>query len=251
MPNDTAPLAATATIAAPFRRAMAPTWPYWLAMLAASALGTNAGDLWAEVLLPGRFSSLAVLTAICAVAVRFDLQAAARSEAGYWIAIVMMRAAATNVADIMTHDLKTGYLGASVLLALLIAAAARFTRPDAARGSTPLVDGFYWLAMALAGVFGTVAGDMIHHTIGLLAASVILCTLLAGLVVARDTWGRSSVQLYWCIIMVERCAGTAVGDGLDSRRGLGLGLPLATVVTLGLTLLALWLRARHEARARG
>jgi hypothetical protein len=35
-------------------RAMDVTRSYWFAMLAASAFGTNVGDLWAEVLFPGR-----------------------------------------------------------------------------------------------------------------------------------------------------------------------------------------------------
>src|SRR5215472_9936060 len=81
----------------PDARAMEVSRTYWFAMLAASALGTNIGDLWAEMLLPGRFSSLASLLAICAAAVWYDRRAAAHSEAGYWLAIVVMRAAATNL----------------------------------------------------------------------------------------------------------------------------------------------------------
>ena len=44
-------------------RAMDVTRSYWFAMLAASAFGTNVGDLWAEALFPGRFASLASLLA--------------------------------------------------------------------------------------------------------------------------------------------------------------------------------------------
>jgi hypothetical protein len=45
-------------------RAMDVTRSYWFAMLAASAFGTNVGDLWAEALFPGRFASLASLLAL-------------------------------------------------------------------------------------------------------------------------------------------------------------------------------------------
>ena len=69
-------------------------WGYWLAMFAASVLGTNLGDLWAEDLLPGRFSSLAFLLAVCVGAALYDRRAAGWTEAGYWVAIVVMRAAA-------------------------------------------------------------------------------------------------------------------------------------------------------------
>src|ERR1700722_4211324 len=55
--------------AAALPRAMNVTPAYWYAMLAASALGTNIGDLWAEILFPGAVTSLASLLIICAAAV--------------------------------------------------------------------------------------------------------------------------------------------------------------------------------------
>jgi len=42
-------------------QAMDVTRSYWFAMLAASAFGTNVGDLWAEALFPGPIASLASL----------------------------------------------------------------------------------------------------------------------------------------------------------------------------------------------
>ncbi len=57
------------------------THAYWFAMLAASALGTNLGDLWVDVLLPGRLTSLAALLVVCAAAaVAYDRIAGAQSE---------------------------------------------------------------------------------------------------------------------------------------------------------------------------
>ena len=223
-------------------RAMEVSRSYWLAMLAASALGTNAGDVWAQLLFPGRFSSLACLLAICAAAVLYDRRAAARTEAGYWVAIVAMRAAATNLADIFTHDFALGYVQVSILLCALTLIAARLTSPDYARGGSPRVDGAYWNAMFIAGLFGTVAGDLIHHNIGLYNASAALCVVLAALILTRETRAPASVLLYWSIVMAERCAGTAVGDALASPRAVALGLPLASVCTTALLVVSLWLR---------
>ena len=239
-------LAASARLAwlgeRPVARAMTISRGYWLAMLAASALGTNAGDVWAQLLFPGRFSSLACLLAICAAAVWYDSRAAARTEAGYWVAIVAMRAAATNLADIFTHDLALGYVLVSLLLCALTLLAARFTSPDFARGGSPRVDGAYWNAMFIAGLFGTVAGDLIHHNIGLYSASAVLCGVLAGLILVRESRAPASVLLYWSIVMAERCAGTAVGDALASPRAVSLGLPLASVCTTAFLVASLWLR---------
>jgi uncharacterized membrane-anchored protein len=223
---------------------MATTRPYWLAMLAASAFGTNLGDLWAGTLFPGRVTSLASLLAICIAAVLFHRRAAARTEAGYWLAIVAMRAAATNLADIFTHDLALGYSLSSVLLAGLTLLAARYAAPDLSRPASPRVDGAYWIAMFIAGVFGTVAGDLIHHSIGMLTASAVLCFILAGLVLLREDRAPTSMLLFWSIVMAERCAGTALGDALAAHRAIALGVPIASVCSGMLTIAALALRDR-------
>ena len=229
-------------------RAMDITRSYWFAMLAASAFGTNVGDLWAEVLFPGRIASLTSLLCICIAAVWYHRRCAARTEAGYWVAIVAMRAAATNLADILTHELALGYVLASVLLGILTLIAARFTDPDFSQSGSPRVDVVYWVAMFIAGVFGTVAGDLIHHNIGLYNASVALCLLLAALILTRETRAPGSMLLFWSIVMAERCAGTAVGDALASRRASGLGVLIASVCTATLTIISLWVRAQLSRR---
>jgi uncharacterized membrane-anchored protein len=63
MSNEFSQNASAAAVIDP-PRAMDVTRSYWFAMLAASAFGTNVGDLWAEALFPGRFASLASLLAL-------------------------------------------------------------------------------------------------------------------------------------------------------------------------------------------
>jgi uncharacterized membrane-anchored protein len=247
MSNEFSQNASAAAVIDP-PRAMDVTRSYWFAMLAASAFGTNVGDLWAEALFPGPIASLASLLGICAVAVWYHRRAAARTETGYWVAIVAMRAAATNLADILTHGLALSYVLASVLLGILTLIGARFTDPDFSRSGSPRVDGAYWTAMFIAGVFGTVAGDLIHHNVGLYNASAALCVLLAGLILAREKGAPVSMLLFWSIVMAERCAGTAVGDALASRRAVGLGVPIASVCTAALMIISLWMRARLSRR---
>jgi uncharacterized membrane-anchored protein len=222
------------------------THSYWVAMLAASAFGTNVGDLWAEIVFTGRLTSLASLLIVCFAAVWYHRRAAWRTEAGYWVAIVAMRAAATNVADITTHDLALGYVLSSILLGVLTLLAARFTKPDLSRSGSPRVDGTYWIAMFIAGVFGTVAGDLIHHNVGLYSASITLCLALAVLILTRDILAPMSALLFWTIVMAERCAGTAVGDALASHRAVGLGIPIASVCTCLITIASLSGRARRS-----
>jgi uncharacterized membrane-anchored protein len=216
---------------------------YWFSMLAASALGTNIGDFGTDVLKLDGWVSFAVLALASALAIWGDAKFRWKTEAGYWIAIVALRGAATNVADSLTHQMALGYALPSLVLGVATLAAGWFTRLE---GNTPRIDGRYWAVMLIAGIFGTVFGDMVSHASGLFAATIAFCLLLLAALVLRARFAPLSLLAYWFIILVERCAGTAVGDGLASRRGLALGLVVALVCTSAL--LAAGFFARRPAR---
>ena len=203
-------------------------------MFAASALGTNLGDFWADRLFADRWTSFASLVALSGLAIVGDGLIARRSDVGYWIAIVALRAAATNIADFLTHDCKFGYPATSMMLGVAALLAGYFTHRDKATSNTPRIDIRYWTAMLIAGVFGTTVGDLASHMIGLYAAAGMLCLALVLVIGLRSRFAPTSVLAYWCVVLVERCAGTPVGDGLASSRAIGLGLPLAIVCTTGL-----------------
>lgn len=223
----------------PGRQGLAAGPAYWFSMFAASAFGTNLGDYWVDGLALGRAASFASLAILAGLAILSDRKSRERGGAAYWLAIVVLRAAATNIGDFITHDLALGYLPTTVALAAITLAAGSLTRAGSARGGTPGIDGRYWMAMLVAGVFGTVGGDMASHSIGLYAAAALLCLSTVIVIAMRDVSASTSVIGYWCIVLAERCAGTPVGDMLASHRALGLGLPVAMACTGGLLLVAL------------
>ena len=220
---------------------------FWLAMFAASALGTNLGDLWVDELGLSRGVSFAALAAICGLAVGADRVAGGRTEAFYWVAVVALRAAATEVADWMTHDLRFDYLVSTLALGAVALGLGLRTRSV---GGKMAVDGAYWAAMLPAGIFGTTGGDLVEHTLGMAVAAPLLTAMLAAVLAVRGRWFGPAVLGYWCAVLAERCAGTPVGDGLASRHGLGLGLPAATAVTLSLVLATLLFRGWRRRLAR-
>jgi uncharacterized membrane-anchored protein len=228
-------------------RALDATAAYWLAMFAASAFGTNLGDLWLDDLSLRRLTSFGSLVAICAVAIWGDNRLSRRTEALYWTAVVALRAATTNLADFLTHDLRLSYVVVTVALTVLTLLAGYTTRP-AAKGS-PLIDRRYWLAMLLAGLVGTVGGDLAAHTYGLYPAALALSALLLVVLLIRARYFPAVMLIYWCAILTERTAATPVGDALASKRALGLGLPLATSITASLFVMALLLRRALRRRA--
>ena len=224
--------------AAPLRA----TPTYWFCMFAGSALGTNMGDFTVDWLGLGRETGFAALAILSALAIWGDSRLRQRSELSYWVAIVLLRAAATIIGDYMTHDLGISYVAASVGLGIATLIAGWFTIIDPAQGRTPLVDRRYWIAMLIAGVFGTIGGDLTSHTIGLFAAAGVLCAVLLVVLGARTALLPASVLGYWVVILAERAAGTPVGDSLASRHGFALGLPLAMCCTFGLLAVGLLVR---------
>jgi uncharacterized membrane-anchored protein len=230
-------------------RALGATPTYWFSMFAASALGTNLGDFTVDTLSLGRTLSFAVLAAIVAAAVAGDSRYARRTEGFYWLAIVALRAAATNVGDLLTHDWGVSYLGATIALGIVTLVAGSFTRIEAARSNSPLIDGRYWTAMLVAGIFGTTGGDMASHTFGLYVAAAALCAAAILVLTIRYKFAATSALAYWCVVLAERCAGTPVGDALASHRAVGLGLPLAMTCTVSLLAIGLLVRGRERRRS--
>jgi uncharacterized membrane-anchored protein len=164
----------------------------------------------------------------------------------FWLALVVLRAMATNVGDYLTEDLGVSRLVTTPALGLLTLAAGYLTVGKA----TPRIDARYWFAMALGGAFGTVAGDQVSHAVGLPLATGALALALTVGVAARSAAAGAGVMSYWALVLVERAAGTPAGDLLAEGRGLGFGLPTAMAITGGVFVLAvLWRLSRPGAGA--
>jgi uncharacterized membrane-anchored protein len=224
---------------------------YWIALCLASVFGANMGDFFAHNMGLGHVAGLpflAIALALVFVLERFDRTA---HEAFYWLAIVVVRTAATNLADFFSVDLRLAkpwvMAGLAVLLALSVAAAWRLSWRNAAnkidaQSNLLRADYGYWLAMLIAGTLGTVMGDFFSHDLhlGNAVASIVLGAILAPFLVLgvrRQLW---SLPFYWTTIVMVRAAGTTVGDLLAARNALGLALSTAVTGLLFIGFLTLW-----------
>jgi uncharacterized membrane-anchored protein len=156
----------------------------------------------------------------------------------FWAAIIIMRTAATNVGDAF-HDFRMGF-GISVPVSLVIfiltvVLYARVTPQRAPGDDTVRVNAAYWVAMMVAGILGTVGGDLAARWISEPGAAVVFYALAA---IAIVWCGRRGILLgaaaYWTVVALVRTAGTAGGDAIAHR----IGLAPSTVVT-GVVFLAL------------
>ena len=134
---------------------------YWVAILAASMCGANTGDFLARKLHLGHANGLLPLAVLFGCILWAERRSIQASEAYYLLAIIVIRTAAMNLADLATHDFKLGYElvepGLTVLLVailLLDGARDRRTRLSGSDNrkaiSLPKTDGAYWLAMLTA-----------------------------------------------------------------------------------------------------
>jgi uncharacterized membrane-anchored protein len=219
---------------------------FWVALCLASIFGANLGDFFAHNIGLGHIAGLPFLAvgfALILVAERYDRGV---RELYYWLAIVVIRTAATNIGDLLAGDLKWPrpwvMAGLAVLLAIVVAAIHQRRRRVGTDRRRELLtaDSLYWIGMLLAGALGTVIGDYVSHNLQLgdLTASVALAIPLALLFAIGSRGPLWWAPFFWLTVVVVRADGTVVGDWFAGRHM--LGLPLSTALS-GLVFVALLL----------
>jgi uncharacterized membrane-anchored protein len=232
---------------------------YWVALCLASIFGANMGDFFAHNIGLGHVAGLPFLAvAFGAVLLAAHADKTSR-KAYYWVAIILVRTAATNLADFAAGDLHQPRPWIIAGLTLALAATLYVSYPASGRYRTEApretkvlyADTGYWIGMLLAGTLGTVIGDYVSHNLhfGDAEASVILGGLLVLLIAIG--WQRLlwTIPYYWLTVVMVRSAGTVVGDLLAGRNLLGLAS--STLVTgLAFTAALLFWHDRKSKRFR-
>jgi uncharacterized membrane-anchored protein len=227
---------------------------YWCAIVVASMAGANAGDFAARYLHLGHTRGLLPLALVFLAIMWAETRARRPTEAYYWLAIIVLRTGATNLADLLIHDLRLGYTLALIALTALIIAVVLSVywrdgtvSPDNHGRKLPSTDATYWVAMLTAGTLGTAIGDFVPDELrlGVGYGSLVLLVLFLVALFAATRIGKMSLFWYWGAIVAARSAGTTMGDFLPSRRGFNLGLPISTALTLtALALIVIIWRSR-------
>jgi uncharacterized membrane-anchored protein len=226
---------------------------YWAALSVASVLGCNTGDAYARVF--GLVNGLPLLIALFAVILWVEQRDQRPRQAYYWLAILVVRTAATNIADFTIHAIGTGPAIGVLTLGLVVAllgGAALSTSSEASTSSRmelPRTDLAYWGIMLVAGTLGTAIGDYasFRSGLGLTGASMALSSVVA-FALAAGSMGLLSFPLYyWFTIVGVRAAGTAVGDFFARHLGL-LPSTVASGILL-VALLSLWKEKHHSLAA--
>lgn len=180
------------------------------------------GDFIPHVLKLSDWGGLLMLALIFAVIVLANQWSRRGHEALYWLAILVVRAAATNLADLGIGRAHLDYVTVSACLAALLVAILALRRASSLQPVTcglPRTNGLSWLAMLTAGTLGTVLGDgmghMIHPvTVGVPISAIIATGAVAILLGQKTRLDRASTGAasYWAAIVTIRTWGTNFGD---------------------------------------
>ena len=228
---------------------------YWVAICAASVAGCNLGDFVSLYLHLGHWVGLFPLALLLA-AILYAERHAPASEAWYWAAVIVVRTAATNVADLATHTFNLDYswvIAALEALQVLVVLATSTRTNEDRRGHypKPVADGWYWASMMAAGTLGTAIGDCAAEVFkfGTGWGTVGLGVVLAATVALGFATRWSTKASYWFAVIAVRSAGTTAGDWLafsEGGSGLGLGLLISTCISCALFVGVLVFRSRNR-----
>jgi uncharacterized membrane-anchored protein len=225
---------------------------YWLALCAASIFGTNTGDFVAGSLHVGHLAGLPWLLAAFVAILLLERVSPVKTPLWFWAAIIVMRTAATNVGDAF-HDFGIGFaVSVPLVLACFALSAwwyAWMTPPRPPGDETVRVNAAYWVTMMLAGVLGTVGGDVAAFRWGLTApgAAFVFFALVAAAIFFFKRRGiLMMAAAYWTVVGLIRTAGTAAGDAIAH----GIGLAPSTVITGVVFLVLVVLSSRAVAAQR-
>jgi Malate/L-lactate dehydrogenase len=108
---------------------------YWAALSIASVFGANSGDFVAAYLHLGHVRGLLPLAAILAVILVAERRDSAVHQAHYWLAIVVIRTAATNLADFGSFDLALKRVWLIATLAVILTVTLFFSPPSKSKES--------------------------------------------------------------------------------------------------------------------
>jgi uncharacterized membrane-anchored protein len=192
---------------------------YWAAIMIASIFGTNLGDIIPDILKLAPGEGLIVLGVMFAIMVFVERATAKGSEAFYWIDILLVRAAATNIADYSIDHAHLTYFDVVTALAIIfigILMLRHRSRLKRTKG-TLQTDGLYWLTMLVAGTLGTATADAIGHSfnsvrIGVPISASIATLALLLILIARTRFMKTGATSYWVAVAAIRWWGTNVGD---------------------------------------
>src|SRR3954471_11283039 len=110
------------------------------------------------------------------------------------------------------------------------------------RSKLPQITAVFWIMKIAATTLGETGGDWLSMTmnVGYLVSTLIFFALFVIAIGSQLISQKHYPYLYWGVIVATSTAGTTLSDYMDRTLGLGYTKGAAILVTILLSLLALW-----------
>ena len=158
----------------------------------------------------------------------------------FWIVKALTTAMGESTSDFLVHTLVPEVAVVIGGIAFVIALYVQF-------GKDRYVPWAYWLAVAMVGVFGTMAADVLHVGLGVpyivstVFYAIVLAVVFRAWYVSEGTLSIHSITtprrelFYWAAVLATFALGTAAGDLTAVTFGLGFfgsGLLFAAIIAI-------------------
>lgn len=232
---------------------------FWIMKVLATTLGETAGDFISMTLGLGYYAGLGITFAILAVILFFQITARTYNPVMFWAAIIATTTVGTEISDFLDRSLGLGYMwGSIILVSGLAAVLVVWYQRDGNLRVYPITDRgtemLFWLAVLFSNSLGTAFGDFLVDNVGLTFIQGALVTAgVIGVVAALHYFTRlNEILLFWIAFVFTRPFGATFGDFLTKpidSGGLNLPREYASLITLALLCLVLYVSTQREKRA--
>ncbi|WP_174998960.1 COG4705 family protein [Rugamonas aquatica] len=214
---------------------------FWVIKILSTTVGETGADYLAVNAGLGTAVTGGITAALLAAALVAQLRAGRFVPWLYWLCVVLLSVAGTQITDALTDRLGVSlYLSTAVfgvLLALLFAAWYRSERTlSVTTINTGRRERFYWAAILLTFALGTAAGDLATEELALgFRLGVLAFGMLIAIIYAAKRNGANPVLTFWLAYILTRPLGASLGDLLSQSTeygGIGWGAVNTSIVFL-------------------
>lgn len=215
---------------------------FWIIKILATTVGETAGDLLATRLGLGLTITSWVMSAVCIVALIWQIRTTRYAPTPYWLSVVLISVVGTLVSDLLVDGLHISLVITSIVFSIVLAAVflAWYASERTLSIHTIVTtrrELFYWSAILFTFALGTSAGDLAAETLnfGYGPSAVIFAGAIATVAAAYNLLKLDAIACFWVAYILTRPLGASIGDFLAKPHiagGLGWGTINTSIVFL-------------------
>jgi uncharacterized membrane-anchored protein len=233
------------------------TLAFWAIKIMSTTVGETGADYLTVHAGLGTVLTDGIVLILLTASLLLQLRARRYIPWRYWLAVVLISVAGTQITDFLTDKLEISlYVTSAAFAAVLASTFAIWYRVERTLSIhtiyTTQRELFYWTAILFTFALGTAAGDLATEALQLgFQLGVIVFGALIALTAVTYWLGANPTLTFWIAYILTRPLGASLGDLLSQAKAYG-GLGLGTIITSAAFLVVIvalvgWL-TMHEQR---